>query len=318
MKIMVIVNPTSGVGRGAKAGKEIASYSENLDIFFTTPEKTATDFAKEAVKERYQRVIVVGGDGTLHEVANGLIGSDISMGIIPRGVGNDFSKALEIPQNTKEAFQVALTGQVIPIDLGKIDDKYFINVVSFGIDAQLVQYIPELKKKHRFFPGEGMYLYALLKQLSFPLDYPKMWITFKEVGIPKTFGQHTTTLVISNGTQYGEKFKIAPQAILDDGFLDICWIKKMDKAKILKALPKLIRGTHADLPEVQIYRLKSLTVHPETKVACQVDGETFDFKDEYSISVVPKALNVVVPQKQGPQIIEIERSEVRAPMLQPA
>ena len=204
------------------------------------------------------------------------------------------------------------------IDVGKIDDKYFINVVSFGIDAQLVQHIPELKKKYRFFPGQGMYLYALLKQLSFPLDYPKIWIRFQEVGIPRTFGQQTTTLVISNGTQYGGGFKIAPQAILDDGFLDICWIKKMSRVKILKSLPKLIRGTHLNLPEVQIYRLQSLTVHPETKVACQVDGEPLDFKDKYCIKVVPKALNVVVPQKQGPQIIELERFKARVPMLQPA
>jgi len=317
MKIMVIVNLTSGVGRGAKAGQEIARLLE-LDSVYTTPEKTAADIAKEAVKECYQRIIVVGGDGTLHEAANGLIGSDISMGIVPSGVGNDFSKALAIPQNTKEALHVALTGQVMPIDLGKIDDKYFINVVSFGIDAQLVQHIPELKKKHRLFPGEGMYLYALLKELFSPLDYPKIWVSFQEAGIPRTFGQYTTTLVISNGTQYGEKFKIAPQAIMDDGFLDICWIKKMGKTKILKSLPKLIHGTHFDLPEVQTYRLKSLTVHPETRVACQVDGETFDFKDEYHISVVPKSLNVVVPQKQGPQIIELERSKAKAPMLQPA
>ena len=318
MKTMVIVNPISGMGRGAKCGRMIVATKEKLDIFFTSPAKTAFELAREAVRKNYERVIGVGGDGTLGEIADGLLGSGIPLGITPAGVGNDFSKGVGIPQNAKEAFDVALHGQLLPIDLGKIDDKIFVNVASFGFDARLLRHIPALRKKYHFFPGAGLYLIALSRELFSHLDHPKIWMRFLEEETPRMFGQHTTALVIANGPQYGGMFKIAPDASLVDGLLDICWIKAMGKGKILINLPKVFQGTHTRIPEVSMSRIPSLTIYSGAKLACQVDGEIFESKNEYHISVIPKALNVVVPQTLAPQLIEPERVIVKAPSLQPA
>lgn len=316
MKIMVIVNPVSGMGRGAKCGKAIAATKEKLDLFFTTPTRTAFELAREAVRESYERVIGVGGDGTLYEIANGLLGSDIPLGIIPAGIGNDFSKGVGIPQNTKDAIETALYGRLLRVDLGKIDDKVFVNVVSFGLDARLIRHIPALRKKYCFLPGEGLYLIALFRELlSFP-DYPRIWMRFLEEKVPKMVGQDTTALVIANGPQYGGMFKIAPEASLVDGLLDICWIKAMDRRKILFNLLKVIRGTHTRIPEVSMFRIPSLTVYSATRLVCQVDGEVFESRNEYQIGVIPKALNVAVPQKLAPQLIEPERVNVMTPGLQ--
>jgi YegS/Rv2252/BmrU family lipid kinase len=313
---MVIVNPVAGIGRGAKCGRMIAAVEEKLDIFFTSPVKTAFDLAQEATRGNYKRVIGVGGDGTLCGIANGLLGSDIPLGIIPAGVGNDFSKGVGIPQNAREALDVALHGQLLPIDLGRIDNKIFVNVVSFGFDARLVRHIPTLRKKYFFLPGEGLYLIALSRELLSRLDCPKIWMRLHEDRSPRIFGQHTTALVVSNGPQYGGMFKIAPDASLVDGLLDICWIEAMDKRKILINLPKVLQGIHTRIPEVSMFRIPSLSIHSATKLACQVDGEVFESKHEYHISVIPKALNVVVPQTLAPQLVKLERAKVKAPGLQ--
>ncbi len=304
MKVMAIVNPSSGVGRGARCGKEILKSGEKLDVVFTTLAKTATDFARQAVRENYQRVIGVGGDGTMCHIANGLAGSNIPLAVVPAGVGNDFSKALGIPQDTKTALATALAGKILPIDLGKIDDTYFVNVVSFGLDAQLTQHVPAMKKKYRFLPGEGLYLTALFRELCFHLEYPEIRMNFWDGRMNQTLTQPTTVLVISNGPQYGEMFKIAPGASLVDGLLDVCWIEKMNRAKILSNLPKILLGTHTKLPEVKMFKLISLAVSSPAKLACQIDGEIFDSAKAYHyIRVAPKALNVIVPQEKFvPQI----------------
>jgi len=318
VKTMVIVNPISGMGQGAKCGRMIAATKEKLDMFFTSPDKTALELAKEATEKNYERVIGVGGDGTLGEIADGLLGSGISLGIVPGGVGNDFSKGVGIPQNAEEALKVALHGQLLSIDLGEIDDKIFVNVASFGFDAKLVRHIPTLRKKYRFFPGVGLYLIALSRELFSHLDHPKIWVRFSEEKMSRMIGQHTTALVVSNGPQYGGMFKIAPDASLVDGLLDICWIEAMGKGKILTNLPKLLQGTHARVPEVSMARIPSLSIYSGVKLACQVDGEIFESKNEYHISVIHKALNVVVPQTLAPQLIKLERAIVKAPSLQPA
>lgn len=317
MRTMVIVNPVAGMGRGARCGKMIAT-KENLDVFFTAPAKTAFDLAREAARKNYERVIGVGGDGTLGQIANGLLGSDIPLGIIPVGVGNDFSKGVGIPQNSKEALGVALSGRSLPVDLGRVDDKIFINVVSFGLDAQLVRHIPTLRRKYCFLPGEGLYLIAFSRELLSLLDYPKIWVSFLEEKTPRMIGRETTALVIANGPQYGAMFKIAPDASLIDGLLDICWIKAMDRRKILVNLLRLLQGTHARIPEVSMFRLPSLSVYSAVKLACQVDGEVFEPKNEYHISVIPKALNIIVPRALAPQLIKPEGAKAKAPSLQPA
>lgn len=303
MKVMAIVNPVAGMGRGERCGKELIRSGKNLKVVFTSSDKTATDFAWQAVLEGYGRVIAVGGDGTVQQVANGLAQSGIPLGIVPVGCGNDFSKALDIPQNFEDALETALTGKILPVDLGTIDGIYFANVVSFGFDAKLTQRIPatKIKRRSRVFAklsSTFVYLNALFKELCHKISYPEITVEFQEAGIARVLTRSTTALVVSNGPQYGGMFHIAPAASLTDKILDVCWISKMNRGEIIVNLPKIIFGTHEKLRQVKTLRIPRLTVKSDTDLACQVDGEILPSKKSYNIGIVPAALNVVVPQEK--------------------
>ncbi len=303
MKVRVIINPAAGMGRARKVAREIIRLTKEItrekeiqfDIVFTSPagENTATNLAREAVKENCQKIILIGGDGTTNEVVNGIVGSDIPLGIIPAGVGNDFARALHIPKETKRALHSALFGKAVSVDLGRLNEKFFVNVVSFGIDAKITQFAANLKVKYPFLPHEGVYLIALFRELLSPLEYSEI-----KIGLPEkliTLGEESILLAIANGSRYGGMFKIAPEADLTDGLLDMCWVKKMGRMKILINFYKFIIGTHAQLKEVITLRAPSLTVSSSEKLPCEMDGEILEARKEYTISIVPKALRVIVP-----------------------
>lgn len=305
MKVKVIVNPASGRGEGEKCGRKIISLKEEfiqrgieLNIVFTSliGKNTVTNLAKEAVEKKYPRVIVVGGDGTINEVVNSIVGSNISFGIIPAGSANDFSKALQIPKNIREALNTALFGKFTYVDLGKVNEKFFINGVSFGFDAQIAQFLTALKRKCHFLPGEVAYSIAFFRALFPRFEYPKIRILFSEGEETRNIEKITTILAIVNNPYYGNMFRIVPETSLTDGLLDLCWIERMRGIKILSRFNKPLLGVHPKLAGVNIFKLPSLNICSSAKLVCQVDGEIFTPQEKYSISVIPNILRVIVPK----------------------
>lgn len=307
MRVRVIVNPAAGMGRARKVGREIAALLKEIteeqgikfDIVYTLPsgENSATNLAREAVKRGFQRIIAVGGDGTINEVVNGIGESDVILGIIPAGVGNDFAKALNLPKNPKRALNSALFNEEILVDLGRSNGRLFVNVVSFGIDAKITQSAANLKIRYPFLPREGVYLLALFRELLFPLEYPQIHLCLLKEGVV-TCSKESILLAVANGSRYGGMFKIAPEANLRDGLFEICWIQKMGRIKILLNLYRFILGTHAKLKEVRTLRTSCLSVLAPNLLPCEMDGEILEAKREYKITVVPKALKVVVPSQK--------------------
>jgi diacylglycerol kinase (ATP) len=298
MKIAAIVNPTSGGGRGAKYGKMTEESGRGIDVFYTDlsadPPIKASDLAGKAFRAGYQLVIAVGGDGTVSEIAGVLAGTGIPLAVIAAGTGNDFSRGLGIPQKFGKALETALTGRRVAIDLGSINGRTFVNAASFGLDAKVLSRIPQLKNRSPL-SGKRLYLIALCREMFSPIEYPKIWLRFP--GSEMTTGQQTTVLVAANGPQYGAMFKIAPGASFTDGRLDVRWISRISKVKIVFNLPKLVLGTDLDIPEMSQFLVRSFSVHSETELFCQVDGEVFESKKEYYISCRPSSLEVVLPQK---------------------
>jgi len=295
-KFLLIVNQTSGLGRGRKCEKGIRERSlkvndKRIDVICSTRDgdNSIENLAKGAEKEGYSRVIVAGGDGSCYEAANGLVTNGIPLGIIPLGTGNDFSKGLKLPQSIEEAFWVAVSGKEVSVDLGMVNGRFFVNVVSFVFDAQIVRRIPELKKNLKIIPSKWLYSLALLESLTQSMNFP-------EITINNGKGKRILGLVVTNGPQYGGMFKIAPRASLTDGLLDVCLIGEMNKLRLMKNLPKVLNGTHDLLPEVKMGRASSLVVSSFDELACEVDGEIFDSKKEYIITAHQKALRVIVPQ----------------------
>lgn len=169
MSFFFIVNPIAGKGASLNAIPVIKRYCDKLKIKYTI-EKTkyaghATKLSREAVKLGFRTVVAVGGDGTLLEVANGLIGSSIALGVIPAGTGNDFARSIGIPQAVEEALEYITKNGSALIDVGQAGNICFVNVASVGFDAEIVK---DVKKIRKFIPGKlSYYLSVFLKFFSY-------------------------------------------------------------------------------------------------------------------------------------------------------
>jgi len=314
-RVMGIINLRAGLGRGKKCYQKLVKWINGpakekgirADVFFTEKEgeRNATNLAKRAVKERYDLILIIGGDGTINEVANGVVGSEIPLLIVPAGNGNDFARALGIPKKPEKAFNLITEGRIEPVDLGKVNGRVFVNVFGVGFDAKITQYAESLKEKWRFLPNTFLYLVALLRELFLKLDY--LHLETKIINgrkFPEALVGKVTLVSIANGPTCGGIFKLAPQADLKDGLLDICWIKKTSRLRIFRFLPKVRKGTHLNLPEVRTHlderlpRAKSLIILSPEKEAlpCQMDGEILPAEKEYRISLLPKTLKVFMPK----------------------
>lgn len=276
MKYIFIVNPTSGKGKALKISNNIEKIckQENIDyeIKYTKAQGDATNIAKEYFDEE-NILYSVGGDGNVSEILNGIIGSKNMLGIIPAGSGNDFYKTLK-----KEDEEIKT------IDIGKINDKYFINIACIGIDADVANNISLMKKKH--IPVSQLYNASLI--------YTFFKYKFKKLKFNINNNEHNgeyTILTICNGQYYGGGYRISTRAKLNDGLLDIYFVKKISKIKIPGFVIKLKKEKHESLEIFNIEKSKSITISSKDEIACNVDGETI-LDNKFEIDIIPNAIKI--------------------------
>ena len=203
-------------------------------------------------------VYSVGGDGTLNQIINCIANTKLRLNVVPAGTGNDFYKSLIDFKNNK-------------IDLGKVNDKYFINVASFGIDAEIANTANILKEKN------------IKSDLVYPIGIFSNFFTYNALNINiNNLNKLITILTICNGRFYGGKFNIAPEASLDDGMFDVCEVQKINKLNNLKLILKLIKAKHITDNNLSFYRTDSIKVESNNDLICNLDGEiikgkNFDF-----------------------------------------
>lgn len=290
-KYIFIINPTAGHGRTNNAYGLIKEYLSDKDISFeyrfTKGPGQAEVLAREAVSEGFTHVISVGGDGTSHEIVSGLVGSSAVFGIVPSGSGNDFPKAASIPLDQKLAVETLFSGRENAFDIGKLGDKYFINGLGIGLDGAV---------SHRF-----KKLKLLRGQLGYLLGSVQEALTFKgfPVNLKVDDWEYSGTVLLtgaSNGLYQGGKFKLAPEARIDDGLLDFHIIKDMSVINRLVKIPKVLKGSHADLDEVEIKKSVRMDIALESTVPAHMDGEPFYLeKGSHSIELIPSALKIITP-----------------------
>jgi len=314
-KVMAIVNPWAGIGNGLRCYKKIIKWKDaaakeglKVDGFLTEKEgdRCAVNLAKNAVQNGYGLIVSCGGDGTLNEVVNGTMGSDVPILSLRVGNGNDFAKAVGTPKNIEEALGLIKHGKIESFDVGKVNNRYFINVFGVGFDAKISRYAEILKQKLPLAAGNLLYLIALIKEFFGGLEYFDLGLTMidKENSSRIIRAKDVTLISIANGPTCGGIFRLAPEANPQDGVLDICLINKINRLKILRFLPKAIKGTHLSLKEVmkesdgRLPRISFLTVASlkGQPLPCQMDGEILPAEKEYRISVFPKAQKVLVPR----------------------
>ncbi len=276
IKHLFIVNPVAGNGIALKMTDTIhklfselkLKYSDiSYEIVYTKEEGHATEIARKYSSRDDYRIYAVGGDGTLNEVLNGMVGSGSCLGCIPGGSGNDFIRSVVKKFDRKRILMNTVLGQVEEIDVASVDGRYFINIASMGFDANTVNNVEGFKNM-KYLPNKFAYLAAVLKTAR---DFTH--INLRIVVDDVEFETEAFMVAIANGQYYGGGIKIAPEADLHDGLLDVLIVKDMTPSKIIKFLPKAIAGNHLGLNEVTLLRGKNIELYSEEPVFINIDGE---------------------------------------------
>lgn len=252
MRHVFIVNPTAGCGKSLEVAKIIENFCKErkvkYKIIYTSKPGEATNIIKTLGENNI--VYSVGGDGTLKEVVNGIVKTNNVLTVIPSGSGNDFERTLQtMPEGIHN------------IDLGMVNEQYFINIASFGLDAEIAKNAETLKNK---IPNSMIYNASILSTLSHRKD-PGIIVNDKKYKV--------TLMAICNGRYYGRGFEIAPNAKLNDGYFDIYMVDSLKTRQIPGLFLKLLMGTHENSRHVHKFNYYNLRVESEEPIICSVDGE---------------------------------------------
>jgi diacylglycerol kinase (ATP) len=291
-----IVNKVSGNGRALKIWQQIEKklQDKNVDycVRFTEKPKHATILVQELInKEKVTAIVAVGGDGTIHEAINGLIGTNIPLGIIPAGSGNDFSRGLGIPQKHDEALERILNGKPKIIDIGLVNSTYFCTVAGIGFDGEVAHAtnVSIYKKLLNFVRiGQISYIISAINVLFRfkPMDLSLM-IDKKLYKFPKVW-----LVAVANLPFYGGGLVICPKAESNDGLFDICIAQGMSKWDFIRTFPLVFKGNHTSSPFIKIIKGKELEICSPTPLLIHGDGEMIG-QTPARIRIEPRSLYVI-------------------------
>jgi diacylglycerol kinase (ATP) len=267
----LIYNPTSG---REILKRHLAEILEKLEIagyeascHATTGTGDATAAARIAVERQYDVVIAAGGDGTINEVVNGLAEQEFrpKLGIIPSGTTNDFARALHIPRDIGAAVDIITKGDRIPVDIGRINDRYFINIAGGGRITELTYEVPSKLK-------------TMLGQLAYYLKGMEMLPSIKASDISieydgKLFEGEAMLFLVGLTNSIGGFEKIAPDSSINDGLFSLLILKKINLAEFIRVATLAIRGEHVNDPNVIYAKASRIKVHSNEKVQLNLDGE---------------------------------------------
>ncbi|MFQ6069872.1 MAG: diacylglycerol/lipid kinase family protein [Candidatus Aminicenantales bacterium] len=298
-QVKVILNPLSGKGHGAKVEFRIRHYlrEEGIDFDLVKTEGPwhAVKLAEEASRGGYVLIVAAGGDGTVHEVVNGLMAASEggvagTLGIIPVGSGSDFAHAINIPHNPRKACQRLAHGRPRLVDVGliKVDKKhtrYFDNTVNIGFGGVVT--IEAQKIKH--LRGTALYLPVVLKTVFLYYRAPLVDIEYdgQKLKLPAVM------ICICNGPREGGGFFVAPEARPDDGLFDLCITREVSRLSMLAHIPRFMKGTHVNSKPVKMARARVVKVTSKEPLVAHADGEIL-CRDSHSLEfeLLPGRLRV--------------------------
>lgn len=276
MKYIFIVNPESAKGNAMKIIGNIEKVCKQehieYEVCYTLAQEDATRLA-QSYKDDENIIYAVGGDGTLSEVLNGVIGTKNKIGIIPAGSGNDFYRTVK-----------ELAKAEIESDVGVVNGKYFLNIACVGIDAEVANNVPLMKKKN--VKVKNLYTASIL--------YTFTHFKFKQIHFKsqeKDEKGNFTILSICNGRYYGGGYNISPKASLEDNYFDVYYINKLRLPSIINLLLKLKKGKLEQDKRTNHFKTNNITVTSEEPIRFNVDGETIE-NTKFEIKIIPKAIKI--------------------------
>ncbi len=300
----VIYNPNACGGLGKDVLPQISEIMEKhalpFDLFITLRRRHAMVIVRQKIREGYRNFIAVGGDGTINEVVNGMMSqkallSEMKLGVVMVGTGNDWGKMFNIPDDYNAAIQLIKNEKVFRQDVGKVTfflgdrlySRYFINVAGLGFDAKVVQSVN--RKKDRKKASKFTYLTSLFTTL---MKYKPLDINVSVEGRPMADNK-LFTMSIGIGKYSGGGMMQVPEAIADDGLFDIMMVSNISKFKIIRKVSKLYDGTISNLKEVIMSRGKQLSVKSKDTIMLEVDGESLGH-GPFEFTIEKEKLNVIV------------------------
>lgn len=291
-KIMFIINPISGVYKKKNVPEKIARYIDyvkyDYTIRFTHYAGHASLIAQQAVEEGYDVCVAVGGDGSINEVAQSLVGTEVALGVIPYGSGNGFATHLKIPARDAEgAIHVLNTGKKVKIDLVKSNLRYFVSNAGFGIDSSVAR-----RFHHHQIRGLASYAWAVVKELLFYFQPFTAKVEIDDITIEREFFLFTAF----NSNQYGYDYAVFPFTSMKDGVMDVIVLTRFPVYKLLYIVLCLILKRADLIAEAESYRAKKILIHGSKKMIYQFDGDSVIHHGDVTFEVVPQCINMMVPE----------------------
>lgn len=292
--MLLIVNPEARHGETGPLVPVIEKLLQSVphDIQLTTHVGHATQIARDA--KGYDVLVAIGGDGTIHEVLNGIMtrpdSSRPALGLIATGSGNDTRRMLGVPEDVAEATLALISGKRRRFDIGRCNDMYFNNSFAAGLDARVTAKAVEYKATTKRY-GLWLYLTALIHVLLNEL-YPHHVRLAWDGGEP----EEADVLLVATtiGTTYGGGFLITPDAVPDDGLLETCVIDPLTLPQALMRMPFVVFGKHVGMKVVHMSRHTSVVIESDESMPAQVDGEVIMGR-RFEVEVLPDAIEYIVP-----------------------
>ena len=302
MKSKLIVNPTAGTDAAPDhletMNRLLRRRIGRLDIVITVSEGDATDAAAQAVEDGYDHLFVAGGDGTLNEALNGVARVDggleaITFGVIPLGTGNDFATALGLPEDVEAAIDLLLESKASRVDVGRLNDHYFVNVSAGGFLAEVSDAVnPRLKTV----AGKLAYLIGGAQVL---MDYEPVRVRRRRAEGDEEMALYA--FAVCNSRLVGGGRLIAPDAVIDDGELDVCLIQAMPTLEFLALLRRVSEGDHVDDERVAYFRARELELSFDRPIKVNFDGQVLE-AERCRYGIMPHAARFLgvgrVPQEK--------------------
>ena len=316
---ILIANPISGKGHAKNVAEQaytaLTESGAQGQLMFTSASGDAKRFAQESVSDGIRSIIACGGDGTLHEVVNGIATvPDVTLGVLPCGRGNDFAAAIGVPLKPEAAIATLLSGTPIRVDLGhcyqnsnqqsvassvgasstrdsdnqqSTTNNYFATIATCGYDTEVSR---RAAKGTPLFAGTASYAYAAVETL-FYYDPPS-------VRLEGDFGVHEGPILLAATgitSRYGGGFQIVPNARIDDGLFDVCIIRPVSSLTVLRLMVTLFWGGHVSHPAVSIHQTRTLTIETDTPMLLYADGEPM-CETPVTIEIIKAGLTVMAPK----------------------
>jgi YegS/Rv2252/BmrU family lipid kinase len=296
-----IVNPVAGRGKAKHFAVRLRKFCEHVSvphsIFTTEYPGHGTELAREASKNS-DYVVAVGGDGTVNEVASGLVGTKATLAVLCEGSGNDFARLVNAPSKIDHFFENVFNGRRTQFDVGKSiithadgrkNERYFFNSLGLGFDAAVAKHVAQIT----WLRGIPLYATALVQTL---IGYKPHRFTVESAQYKKS--DNYFLVCIGNGTWEGGGFKVTPDALPDDGKFQVCCVRGNSVLNVLPILPFTLTGTHITKKIVDVFDTSSIIVDCQEPFPVHGDGEIFgETIKKMEVTLVPKGLNVVVTHR---------------------